>query len=197
MTTGAKTYQGRPCNRCHGTERYVNHSGCVACAKERSRIRYASHPEGQRIYNRRHYLRHRQTVLDRQRTYRETGKYKGRLWKRYQEQIERVMWRAAKSRAKASGLEFKILIEDITIPEFCPVLGIRLQSRKGGHHAASPALDRIDNTMGYVPGNVRVISWRANHLKNNGSLSELILIGEDAKRQLSILATKAVPPSPA
>jgi hypothetical protein len=40
----------------------------------------------------------------------------------------------------------------------------------------SPSLDRIDNTKGYVPGNVWVISWRANDLKRNATLEELKLL---------------------
>jgi hypothetical protein len=36
----------------------------------------------------------------------------------------------------------------------------------------SPSLDRINNMKGYVPGNVKIISWRANHLKSNGTALE-------------------------
>lgn len=37
----------------------------------------------------------------------------------------------------------------------------------------SPSLDRVDNTRGYVPGNVLVISWKANQIKSNATLAEL------------------------
>lgn len=71
-----------------------------------------------------------------------------------------------------------IRVEDIHIPELCPVLGIHLSVKRGlkargfalGH---SPTLDRIDNKKGYIPGNVAVISWRANALKKDASLQEL------------------------
>ena len=36
-----------------------------------------------------------------------------------------------------------------------------------------PSLDRIDNSKGYVPGNIAVISMRANMIKNNATLAEL------------------------
>ncbi|QGH74289.1 HNH endonuclease [Streptomyces phage Wipeout] len=90
---------------------------------------------------------------------------------------EEIMWRRAKDRASRSGVEFNIDIEDIVIPEFCPVFGLRLQvglnEKKYHSHPQSPSLDRIDPTKGYVKGNVQVISNRANLLKNNASAWEL------------------------
>lgn len=43
------------------------------------------------------------------------------------------------------------------------------------HHryAGSPSLDRISPELGYVPGNVRVISDKANRLKGSRNLTEL------------------------
>lgn len=63
--------------------------------------------------------------------------------------------------------------EDISIPEFCPVLGLRLQHGSGKATDASPSLDRIDNTKGYVQGNVMVVSNRANLLKRDATPDEL------------------------
>ena len=67
------------------------------------------------------------------------------------------------------------------IPEKCPVLGIPLggvTSRGGSDN--SPSVDRIIPENGYIRGNVRIISKRANVLKNNGTLDELVLVGIDA-----------------
>ena len=86
-----------------------------------------------------------------------------------------LMFRRAKKRAEEQGLAFDLTPEDTMIPEFCPVLGIRLEcdaTRRLSHNRTSPALDRIIPEKGYVKGNVRVISNRANHLKNNGTLEE-------------------------
>lgn len=80
---------------------------------------------------------------------------------------------SAQSRARKRGLEFTLKFEDLHAPEYCPVLGIKLQHSVGGHSDGSPSLDRVDNTKGYTPENVRIISRRANCLKNDATLEEL------------------------
>ena len=86
---------------------------------------------------------------------------------------------AARSRAKKNGLECTITVDDIVIPEFCPALGIKLEPRVGAGRSnreeigCSPSLDRIDNSKGYVPGNVAVISLRANMIKTDATAAEL------------------------
>lgn len=37
----------------------------------------------------------------------------------------------------------------------------------------SPSLDRIKPELGYVKGNIRVISFKANSIKNDASIEEL------------------------
>lgn len=77
---------------------------------------------------------------------------------------EQKMWERAKGRAKRKNREFSITIEDIVIPEVCPVLNIPM---------LHPSLDRFDSSKGYSKDNIRVISYRANVLKNNASVEEL------------------------
>lgn len=77
---------------------------------------------------------------------------------------------AAKERAKQKGLEFDITHSDIIIPDYCPVLGIKLER---GNGRTRPELDRRDNSRGYVKGNVFVISGRANRIKADASVEEL------------------------
>jgi hypothetical protein len=83
------------------------------------------------------------------------------------------MFLTAKRGARLRGLEFSIQIEDLTIPEVCPIFGIPLEKGINNRVAASPSIDRIDNTKGYVPGNVWIISWRANRLKCDATLEEM------------------------
>ena len=82
----------------------------------------------------------------------------------------------AKNRSKINGLEFNIGLEDIVVPEFCPVLGVKLDEFKGksGGRPNSPALDRIDNSKGYVKGNVMVISHLANQMKASANAEQLL-----------------------
>lgn len=81
----------------------------------------------------------------------------------------------ARARAKQNGIEFSIEDTDVRWNDTCPVLGITItfQRNKGrGGDDNSPSIDRINNDLGYVKGNVRLISNRANKLKNNMTKEE-------------------------
>jgi hypothetical protein len=87
------------------------------------------------------------------------------------------MWRGAKFRASRDNLPFDITVDDLTIPEFCPVLGIKLDcSGSAEERDTAPSIDRIIPEEGYVKGNVCVISQKANRLKNNATIDELMAI---------------------
>lgn len=77
----------------------------------------------------------------------------------------------ARKRAKKKNIAFALVESDIKVPEFCPVLGIPLKF--GGDRPNWPSLDRRDNSLGYVPGNVFVISHRANNLKSSATIDEV------------------------
>ena len=79
----------------------------------------------------------------------------------------RRMLYSAKRRAKMNGLECNIDETDIIIPEKCPILDIPLVVSKEKQTSSSPSLDRVNPKLGYVKGNVRVISYKANACKNN------------------------------
>jgi len=86
---------------------------------------------------------------------------------------------SAKNRAKKRNLEFSITENDIKpLPQICPVFGIPLQRGIGRPHDNSLTVDRIDNKYGYTKENVAIISYRANCLKRDASLEELIRLVE-------------------
>lgn len=96
---------------------------------------------------------------------------------------EKYLLQTSKSRAKKLGMEFDIDESDVVIPDKCPILGLPLFIRQGsagsGKNPNNPSLDRIDSNKGYIKGNVRVVSWRANDLKKDGTLEEFKMIVEN------------------
>lgn len=79
------------------------------------------------------------------------------------------IWRWAKERARRKGREFSISLEDIVIPEVCPVFNLPFEENT----EMAPSIDRIDSSKGYTKSNIQVISKRANLLKNNATVQEL------------------------
>ena len=80
-----------------------------------------------------------------------------------------------KKRAREQGLPFDLTAEDIKPPEFCPVLHIKLErgTKKTGPLPNSPSVDRIVPELGYVRGNIIVISHLANAIKQNASPDQI------------------------
>lgn len=136
--------------------------------------------EVERAYARAYYAKHRDRLraqvaarfalipIEKRREYGKQWRAKDRIRNR-----GRYLWVSAKHRAAERGLEFTIDVADIVIPDRCPMLGIPLVIQAGKTpQPDAPSLDRIDNSKGYVPGNVRVISLRANRLKCDMTLEE-------------------------
>lgn len=67
-------------------------------------------------------------------------------------------------------MEHTISVDDIKVPDVCPVFNEPLKF--GTKYV--PSIDRIDNTKGYVPDNIQVISRRANIMKHDASQDELV-----------------------
>lgn len=67
-------------------------------------------------------------------------------------------------------------------PERCPVFGYKLSfengNRQHGFRGNLPSVDRIDPALGYIPGNLQVISFRANAMKSDASPEELRLFAQ-------------------
>jgi hypothetical protein len=80
----------------------------------------------------------------------------------------------AKRRAKRFGHDFNITKHDIEVPEYCPILGIKLECGIGRAIQSSPSLDRLDNSKGYTPDNVWIISRLANQMKNEANIEQLL-----------------------
>lgn len=111
---------------------------------------------------------------------------KDRERRKYKRSRKSTLVRRAKLRARKAGLGATIKLTEIYWPSHCPVLGIELDytSKDAARKPRAPnlpSLDRWDNSIGYVPGNVFVISMRANCLKGNATPEELLAVYNYAK----------------
>lgn len=97
---------------------------------------------------------------------------------------EKAMLQRARRRAKELQLPYSLTVEDVSIPESCPVFNIPL-SRTNKVTDNSPSLDRIDNTKGYVKDNVIVVSHKANRIKNRWTLDNLRKVVEYYEKNFS------------
>ncbi len=95
-----------------------------------------------------------------------------------------------KHKCKIKGIEFNLKPEDITIPNICPLLGIRLikytdeGSENGSKEPGLWSVDRLDSKAGYTKENTWVISKRANTIKNDATLEELELLTSNLRNKL-------------
>lgn len=79
----------------------------------------------------------------------------------------------ARQRSKFKNIDFNLIENDIIIPEFCPILGIPLIERSSKKDGNSASVDRIDNTKGYIKGNIAIISYKANRMKSDFTFEEI------------------------
>lgn len=95
-----------------------------------------------------------------------------------EDSYKKSLVRSAKRRATVENIPFDIDYTDISLSEYCPLLGIKLNNHVGEGQAKfdSPTIDRLIPSLGYVKGNVWVISRRANMIKSDATLEELELL---------------------
>lgn len=109
-------------------------------------------------YGENHYKNHKDDYTTRSRRWRENNP-------------ERKILARLRAGAKKEHIPFNLELEDVKIPNICPVLGIALErGREAFKKLQCPSADRIVPKLGYVRGNVRFISLRANLIKSNRRL---------------------------
>jgi len=153
----------KPLSEFHNNKRRKDgkENRCKICQNKlkRERAKYKD-------YKRKHKERYKNDP-----EYRQMAKDKAAKYRR--EHNEYVLLSQAKVRAKQFGLDFNITIDDIIIPDLCPILNIPLYRGTNKKNDNSPSLDRINNLKGYIKGNVRIISNLANTMKNKASIEQL------------------------
>lgn len=124
------------------------------------------------------------------------NKFRGKKWERdnpekvkiHRQSTRQRSWQKyavsrLKHKAKKLNLPFDLVPRDLEKPVFCSVLGYELdyEGKKSGYSPNRASVDRLVPSLGYVKGNVRVISARANLLKNDATVEELELVLADLK----------------
>ena len=187
------------CNKCNiekdTTEFYKNASKmghaprCKDCAKQadkdrkRERAESLVHPETYEQMSERKLQEFKernqlQKKLKEEKDNKRISKKRKLNMKKYKETpIEKLILSRAKSRAKRLKILFDLKVEDIIVPDKCPILGIPIYRSDEGR-VNSPSLDRIIPEYGYTKHNVQVISNRANTLKSNATPEELLLFAK-------------------
>ena len=98
-----------------------------------------------------------------------------------------ALWNGASKRSRRKGIPFTITIHDVPeIPGVCPVLGIPMARSygAGGVTFNSPTLDRTIPDLGYVPGNIDIISQRANVIKNDATPEEVQMVADYMREKM-------------
>lgn len=166
---GTKMYfSGTQCIRGHIAPRYTSSRMCVECTKlhykknrpvilQRAKKRYAANPEK--------YMAENQ-----QRALADPKKY----W-------AKNALKTAKKRAEKYGVPFSITLDYLIsiVPVVCPVFGtpfVLCGNKKACGDSAT--LDRLKPALGYVPGNVVVISQTANSIKYNATAKEVARVAQ-------------------
>lgn len=153
-----------------------------------TRIRSEDYKQKQREYNKIKYQENTEKEKERIKEWKLKNPDKVKQYvNKYREQhpIYYILKRA-KDRACKLGLDFNLTEEDIVIPMICPYLKCPLTLELGtGYQDTNISLDRIDNSKGYIKGNVEVISVLANKMKANSSWEQLERFSTEVLKRVS------------
>jgi hypothetical protein len=196
MTEEIKTKKCIKCGEIKSLEEFTNSaksrdgrgSYCTLCQRAYTKQWVTDHPEQVKVTRKAHDDANREQVREQQRKYKADHKeyFDEKRKQHVAENPEKYVVYEARKRAKKFGLECTITPEDIVIPEFCPILGLKLERGKvDKNRDNTPSLDRIVPEIGYIPSNIAVMSYRANRIKNNGTSDEHRRIADwmDAQNQ--------------
>lgn len=169
----------KKCSKCGGPGPFNRrkdgadglNSRCRVCTKARCDAWRRAHPEETRAHTKRGNKRKLEKNPEK---YKELNRKYSLEWRRGHHEL--MLHKMARQRARIKDLPFNIERADVVIPTHCPLLGIPLRRHNDRARPDSPSLDRRIPSLGYVKGNVWVISRRANLIKNDATLEELELL---------------------
>ena len=99
------------------------------------------------------------------------------------ENFEKYLFDQTKAYAKKNKIEFNILLTDVVIPEICPLIGQQITKNVGdGKILTNPCIFRINESIGYIKGNILVTCILANHYRSLGSVQQAQLFIDNIKK---------------
>lgn len=161
---GLKRYTGMICIHGHDGERFVHNNGCVQCKKLAKKKNCTQAKRGR---------------PKKENVFVGPPKLKRVTFKPETETDRWIVRSKNKPKTAASRKGLSIDYYKTLIVTHCPLLGIELSYDKYAGNTVPDnyaSLDKIDPNKGYVVGNVQIVSFRANTLKNSATLDELKLI---------------------
>ncbi len=90
---------------------------------------------------------------------------------------------SAQTRAKLYNIDCNISSEDIKLIRICPLLNVSLEYGNNVATNYSPSIDKINPDLGYVKGNIEVISMLANNMKSSASKEQLITFSKNVLKR--------------
>jgi hypothetical protein len=164
---GEATYMGSPCKKGHDGRRYTRNGDCFFCRRADSAKRRK--PSGKKVGRPRKYADFVGPIKPRKK---HPPKYPKPVTE-FDYWIGRIR-RKNMERRLIPYEHYKSLYKT-----HCPLLEIELTYKN--HETKNmpknyATLDRIDPSLGYVVGNIQILSQRANTLKNDASLEELRML---------------------
>ena len=138
---------------------------CKDCKNKRTRELRKEDPEKYRKKDRENYYKNREVERARMRA----------RYRKLKEDYFSFYIENKKNSVKKAGISWdldKEYLESIWV-DTCPVFGVPLVKRTEEFSDNTAELDRLIPSKGYIKGNVRWISRRANRLKSDATISEL------------------------
>lgn len=113
--------------------------------------------------------------------------YKNANKKNRANNFETVLLCQYRSYARKKRIAFNLTIDDIVIPENCPLIDKPITRIVGeGKVMMNPCVYMIDETIGYVKGNVLITSILANSMRSVASKEDLIKFALNVLKQHGI-----------
>jgi hypothetical protein len=164
----------RRCSICGKMKRLFNtgRKECVDCIRDRTLIWQKNNASIRKTKHAAEYVKNGERI-------------RAEMTVKYADDPRVNMLYRTKRRAAKIGVPFDLTTFDVQIPETCPALGIPLRVSPGVLTDNSPSIDRLVPKLGYVPGNIHIISNRANRIKTDAMSEELRLVADWIDRMMS------------